>query len=260
MPKLTLNIKYSLEERQVISANDIRKNFLWGVDLQRFGNYMDDEVLNFHIKAAIKQFESFLQLKFTRQVIKESKDFSANDWKTWGYIKTTYPVVEPIELEGFIGKVQQVNYPKGWLSIRRANDDLYTRQIHLVPSTSATNNELVVYSGIMPNLGYMSNSSIPNYWTLKYLTGFDIVPADILNVICKLATINIMAAASDGLLFSPGVSSQSISLDGLSQSISGFANGQSSVFGARIKQYAQEIEDEKSRLFDTYAAVVWGCF
>lgn len=258
MPRLTFNIKYARGSNQLISAADIRKNFLWNINLEKYGNSMSDDVLNYHIQAAITQFENFLQLKFTKQVIQEQKDFDADGWKAWGYIKTSYPVVCPVSLFGFLGTVQQVNYPSTWLSTKHTNDGKYERMMHLVPNTNSTQSELVTYTGILPNINYFASQQIPNYWQVTYITGFDKLPADLFNAIGKLATINILAAASEGMLYAPGISSQSISLDGLSQSLNSFANSNAGVFGARIKQYTEELKEEKARLYDQWGAIVWG--
>lgn len=264
MPTLTFNIKYTVGANQLLSASDIRKNFLWGINLEKYGNSMSDDVLDYHIQAAITQFENFLQLKFTKQVIQEQKDFDADAWAAWGYIKTSYPVVCPVSLFGFLGTVQQVNYPDTWLSSKHTNDGKYERMLHLVPNTNSTQSELVTYTGILPNINYFSSQQIPNYWQVTYVTGFDVLPYDLANAIGKLATINILTAAQDGLLFAPGIASTSISLDGLSQNLSSFANASSGVFGPRIKQYATDlwgdgkVLGEMKRLYDQWAAISWG--
>jgi hypothetical protein len=258
VPRLTFNIKYARGGNQLLSAADIRKNFLWGINLEKYGNSMGDDVLDYHIQAAITQFENFLQLKFSKQIVRENKEFIGSEWRSWGYIKTSYPVVCPISLIGMLGTVQQVEYPKTWMSTKKTTDGRYERMLHLVPNTNSSNSELVVYNGILPNINYFSSSQIPNYWEVSYVTGFDQLPFDLANAIGKLATINIMSAAGDGLLFAPGIGSTSISLDGLSQSLSSSANASAGVFGARIKQYTEELKEEKQRLYDQYAAIVWG--
>lgn len=174
-------------------------------------------------------------------------------------MKATYPVVCALGLTGFLGTVKQVNYPKEWLSARRTSDGkLYSRLLYLVPNTNSTHSEAIIFSGIMPNIRtYGSQRQIPNYWEMKYITGFDKVPSDIMNVIGKYTALNILALAGDFLQKYPGQSSTSISLDGLSQSVSTFANGQTGIFGARIKQYSEEIDKELSRLKDYYG-ISWG--
>ena len=54
----------------------------------------------------------------------------------------------------------------------------------MVPAgnTGAVTNS-VIFAGILPNLGYLNAGKIPNYWTPHYVTGYDVVPADIIQVI-----------------------------------------------------------------------------
>ena len=57
----------------------------------------------------------------------------------------------------------------------------------------------------------------------------------------KWASIKALASVGDGLL--AGFSSSSISLDGLSESFSSTQSATSAYFGARIKQYQDEIKE-----------------
>ena len=60
-----------------------------------------------------------------------------------------------------------------------------------------------------------------------------------------------------------GISSKSISIDGLSQSTSTYVNGQTGIWGATLKQYADLLNPAQpgsllSRLSDQYGAIVMG--
>lgn len=254
MPTITLVSKYNVDLDSVLSPGDIRDKYLFGINLEKNGQVLDDDLISYYIKSSTEVIERELNIKLTKTVIDEGKDFYSDDWRNWGYIKGTYPVRYPISLNGYLGNIQQVVYPFNWLSCRVTSDGrLYSRQIYLVPNTSASYSEVVVFSGVMPlTRTYGSQPQIPNYWRLKYITGFDKVPLDILNAVGKLATINILMVASDFLVKNPGQSSQSISLDGLSQSTSSFVNGQTGIFGSRVKQYSDELTKEIANLRNYY--------
>jgi hypothetical protein len=251
---LTLVTKYNVDLDSIISPGEIRDNYLFGIDLSKNGQVINDEMIQFYIDAATESIERELNLLLSPTVYTENKDFYADDWKTWGYMKATYPVVSPISLDGYLGTIKQVTYPLNWLSVRKVSDGkLYSRLMYLVPNTGSSYSEIIIFSGILPYLtSYGSSPQIPNYWTMKYLTGFCKVPADIKNAIGKLATINILMVAGDFLLRTPGQSNKSISIDGLSQSSGTWVNGQNSIFGARVKQYSDELKLEIAKLRNYY--------
>jgi hypothetical protein len=150
----------------------------------------------------------------------------------------------------------------------------------MVPTyNSVSSQNSIVFSGIMPNLNwfasYGAGGQIPCYWSMEYITGFDTIPNDILHVIGMIASIQILATLSDMLMGNRqagesgagigwGINSKSISIDGLSQSLSsGASNG---VFNARIKLYQQQLGDlaqrqpgELQRLIDYYNSFIMIC-
>lgn len=263
MSQLTFHIKYKKGTSSIIDPNDIRQNYLFGINLQKQGQVLTDDVYQYYIDAAVEQLQNYLGIKLFKQVIQESKDFYSDDWMQWGYLKTTYPVRCAFELIGYLGTVKQVTYPTDWLSVRKTSDgELYQRQIHIIPNSANVQNEAIMYTGILPSVNYHSNRRIPNYWTMTYVTGFDKVPADIINALGKIAALNILAMMSDAFLLYPGVNSQSISLDGLSQTLSTNASG---VFSNRIKQYMLDLWGDNNsmgvlkQLYDRYATFTWGC-
>lgn len=271
MPQLTLNILSAKKTSQVFSPKDLRENFLAGIPLEKL-DQIPESTFDFYISSAQEQVENYLNLKLGKTIIEEEKDFNRDDWVNWNFIKTSYPCVHPLTLDGYLGATKQVNYPSSWISSRKTNDGkLYSREIYLVPTQNAAHNEVIVYSGIMPNAGFFNGSrAIPDYWTIKYITGFDTVPNDIIQAIGMIAAIQILGIVSDmyiggskmggGLGF--GVSSKSISIDGLSQSVSGYANGQTGVFGARIKMYGDQLlHPEKGllkQLIEYYGTFIMG--
>lgn len=267
MAELVLKTSFNKDTSLVISPEQIKREYLFGLDLNRYGETMGDEVFIRAIKSAQDKIEELLQLKLVHQIYWEDKHFWSEDWKAWGYIPTQFPVRCPIEVAGWLGSIRQTLYPREWLSVKTTKDSQYLhRMLYMVPNVNSTHNQLVVFQGILPNINYMANRQIPNYWRIVYTTGFDIgkIPKTILDVIGKLATIDVLSVASDAMMPYPGVASTNISLDGLSQNLSTVANAQSGIFGARITQYANDLtgKDGKSgelkRLWDTYSAIPFG--
>lgn len=215
-----------------------------------------DEDIQFHIQAAQKEIENYLNIKLIRKIYSESLQFNNDEWRTWGFIKTTYPVVCPLRLEGFLNKTKQATYPKEWLSSKKDSDDeMYHRSIYIVPAgnTGAITNS-VIFAGLLPNLGYLNAGVIPNYWTSTYVSGFQIIPADILMAIGQLTTISLLSIAGANVLGIPGLSATSLSIDGLSQSLTSALNA----FGDRMKFYSEDLQRKLPMLQGKYRGYIWG--
>lgn len=253
MPTLEFSFAYKKDTGLVISPQELQDLYFYGIPLREpGGTTLSQETLKNYILSAQSELEHFLNLKLTRQVITEQKDWHRNDWYSWGYIRTTYPVVDPLDLGGFIGTVRQITYPKEWLSSRKTSDgELYHRHIYLVPNTNAPySNNSIIYSGITPHLGFMGNQTIPNYWEMSYVTGFCKVPRDLIGAIGMIAALNVFYVMGD-ILLSPGVSNQSISIDGLSQSIS-----TQGAFKQRIDGYVNALKEMMPKLGSYYKGFV----
>lgn len=261
MPTLTFKAPFSKNSGLLFSAQEIRTSYLYGVRMastlsDQASLSFSDEDIEFHVRAAQKELENFLSVKLTREIYTETLQFNNDDWRMWGFIKTSYPVNCPLRLEGFLNTTKQATYPKEWLSSKRESDDqLYHRSIYIVPAGNAgavTNS--VIYAGLLPNLGYLNAGVIPNYWTATYVTGFDPVPKDIMMAVGMLATVSLLYIAGANILGTPGVSGTSLSIDGLSQSLTSALNA----YGERIKGYSAELQRKLPLLSDYYRGFVWG--
>lgn len=264
MPSLTLQIRTSIRPFQVVSAQTIRMQHLFGLPLNsKDGQEIPDSTFDFYIQAAYAMLENALGLKFAKQLVEETRDFNLDNWTKWGYMRVTYPVVCPVKLDGFLGTTRQVHYPRAWLSTRKTSDGkTYSRQINLVPTQNTSQSDAIIYSGIMPQAGFFSgHSQIPNYWNVAYVTGYDEIPYDIMQALGMLAAFPILGLLGDIMLPWPGIASKSISIDGLSQSISSYVNGTSGAFGARLKQYQDQLFDERTGMIEllknSYSAIIW---
>lgn len=257
MPTLTFTSKFSKNTGLLFSPQEIRNSYLYGIKMsnQQELAFSDDDI-SFHIQAAQKEIENYLGVKLIRQIYNEKLSFSAADYFNWSFIKTTYQVVCPLRLRGYLNTVLQVTYPREWLSSKQeSSDELYHKSINLVPagnSTAITNG--AIYAGLMPNLGYSNSRTIPNFWATEYVTGFNSVPADIMQAIGILATINLLYIAGSNVFGAPGMTSSSLSLDGLSQSFSAAANA----FESRIRAYNEDLQKKLINLTGTYRGFSWG--
>ena len=247
---IELSIQFKKNEGLFLNPTELKQLYLYGIKIQaKDGTEISESTWLMYIKSAQEQIEKFFGIKLFRQIISEDISFYRDEFEQFGFIRTNYPVVSPKYLGGFIGTIKQIEYPTEWLSSKKTNDGYsYNRQLYIVPNYSAAKTGSLVYNGVIPYLGILGYSQIPNYWTVNYVTGYTKLPMDLVNLIGMLATIGPLGIAGD-LILSPGVSSQSLGIDGLSQSFN------SKAFDDRIKLYIGQIKEIISRLKSTYKGI-----
>ena len=260
MPTLNYSFKFKKNTGLLISASEMRDDYLFGVIIKDAdGRELGDEVFEKYIRAASDFMERFLDIKLEKQIADESFHFNHTDWQQWAYLKTTYPVSCAFELTGFLNTIKQVEYPREWLQIRRTNNlaNGYHRRITVVPAgNSAQATFQVIFSGIAPQLGYMNMRIIPDYWSVVYSTGFDQVPFELLDAVGKMASLGMFNIAGD-LILGAGIANFSLGLDGLSQSIGTTSSATNAGYGARITTYKDELKKRLPELKDFYKGLVF---
>lgn len=255
MPTVTLSSSYKINSDLLLSVEELKNIYLFGVPKNdRNGTAIPDSTFEFNIRSAQVQMQNFLNLLFKKQLYVETLQFMAEDYYNWAYLRLTYPVVCPQLLEGYLNTTKQVTYPKEWLVSRKTNDGiLYHRNLYIVPAGNSTGlTQAQLFTGLIPNLSYLGLARIPDYWTVSYVTGFDKVPEPIIDAIGKLAAINIFRISGD-LIISPGISSFSLGIDGLSQSMSAKA------YDGRIKAMLDDLTLRiLPQLKDYYKGYIFG--
>jgi hypothetical protein len=258
MGAITLDIKYNKKEGLVISPSELIQMYLSGIPLCfPDGSTFPMEAIKHQIESATEEMEEFLSIKIKKQIVWETHDFIREEFFRWGYVKTVFPIMEPLTLEGHINNIKQVNYPKDWLSIKRGNDKTKFRNLYLIPNTkggATMTDSAFVFSGITPHLGFFGTDFIPNYWRVKYCSGWDHVPVDLIDGIAQLASIQILSQIGD-LIFGAGIGNQSISIDGISQSYSTTKGGGAGAFGGRVKQLVEGAEKNFAKLKAEYYGI-----
>lgn len=257
--KLTFSINYKVSEGLSLSPSELVSLYFFGIDLcDPNGNILSDQVLESKIKESQAMIERTLNIKLGKQIIQERTDYNREEWKSFGYVGVSYPVNKPFKLEGFLNNVKQISYPKNWLTSRKDTEKRHFRHVFVLPngvgSGSDDDNLKSTYSGVIPYVGILAFSHIPNYWDCVYCSGYDKIPSEIIDLIGKLAAMQIFSILGD-ILLGAGIASQSLSLDGLSESISTTQSAENSAFSARIKQYATEIKHDLPHLEGYYKGI-----
>ncbi len=256
MPTISFTTSFKKNTGLLFSAKEIRDSYLYGISFNGIAGrklQFSDEDIEFHVNAAQTEISNYLSVKLQKEIYTETITFSNDDWRTWGFLKTTYQASLGIQLQGLLNTTLQATYPTEWLSVRKESDNIqFRRSIYMVPSGNTgaiTNGAMTV--GLLPNLGYLNSGMVPNYWKTSYTTGFDKVPADIMQAIGQLATLSLLYIAGANVLGTPGISGSSLSIDGLSQSLTSAINA----FGDRIKGYNQDLQRKLPMLIGTYRGI-----
>lgn len=255
MANLSFNLIYSTDRSYILSNSDLLDYYMYGIPTCNPINKTElpESVWNQQIINAQVFIENYLNIRFKKQIIKENRDFIRSEWVTWSFLKMSFPINEIFSFKGKLNEVTQVIYPVGWCTVQRSNFDVNGRNVHIVPNSSAGSQINNVYGGTILLSLIVGWNYIPNYFELQYCTGFDKVPEDLLNVVAKLATINLLFILEPFIvggnqLF--GLTGSSIGIDGLSQSISKMNGG--TIFQQRIMSLWNDLKIELPILQNKY--------
>lgn len=250
MPSTVLTLKYKIGANLVISPSSLIDEYMHGIPLVDINgrSYSFLNIKKKILESTIK-VENFLKIKIMETTITEEQDYLAEEWMNFGHIKCNYKVQEVLAVDGYLNSEKVVSFTKEMFTKRGKN-------IALVPSSG--NVSSMVWFGTAGATPLLRGglSKVPNFWHISYKTGFSVLPLDLLLVICKLATMQILAVLGD-IVVGVGVASESISFDGLSQSFSSTQSSGNSVFSARIKQYAEEVKDGLESLKAYYRGIIF---
>lgn len=267
MGQLTLTIKYKKNSGLVLSVAEIWQLYLYGITIDGGqGSSFSDDAIRFYIESAQKELENWFNLKFVKQLIDQSLTYYRKDyWQQFPILFPSYPVREPLSMIGMLNKMEQIIYPQGWLFCEYdTGSGQGKRRISVVPTGASTTqgNAEVILTGITSQVGMQRFSYIPDYWRVQYITGFDLdnMPMDLIGMLGKMASFGPLNIAGDLVLGIAGVAGQSLSIDGLSQSISTTASATSAGYSARILEYIKEIKETSARLKLVYDEVKFAVF
>jgi hypothetical protein len=240
----------------ILSPLELKSLYFYGIPIQeKNGTEMSDQTIYTYIQSAQKQVEGYLSLKLEKQVIEESITFYREDFANYSYIQTSYPVVKPHRMQGYLAETKQVEYPSTWLISKKTNDGhSYHRRIHLIPVGGMVG-EVLTFNGLQPYIGMYGRSFIPDYWRVAYCTGWDRIPEDILTVVGKFASILIFHQLGD-IILGAGIANMSLGVDGLSQSIGTTSSATNAGYGARIINYVNDLKRELPMLRDKFSGMI----
>lgn len=243
----------------VVSIDELKARFLFGLDLRDLkGNPMPDELFAYYRRLAVAWVERRAQIQITQMVVEdERQDFVKPNRRT-----------APLQLRCHRIPVQSVQsvaleypyrqpVPFGADAVKLRTN---TGKVTIYP-VGRTDYGPSPYGA--PTFGNMSyfEQLIPNGWRISYVAGFapGQVPPEIVDAVGKMASLGPLALAGD-LLGGVGVASRSLSIDGLSQSLSTVRSGQGGIYGSRIAAYLAEMDKSLPLIRAAYRGIpLQGC-
>ncbi len=238
-----------------VNSTFLRENYLFGVPLEdMYGNKMKEGMLDHYIKSAVQHTQRMLQVQLEPvTVVNEVHDYYSNDVNNWTFFQLhKRPIVEVTSITLNYGTNQMFEIPTDWVKQYETSG-----QIQLFPS-SGSSGSLILTQGanFVPLLQGMYNYA-PGMWQISYTAGFTDIPDDLVEYIMKRASVGILQVWGD-LIIGAGIANQTISIDGLSQSIGTTQSPEFSGAGARIKNYQDDMKELEKRLKDTYLGINLG--
>jgi len=252
----------------ILSIEELKEYYLFGVDLtDDSGKPYPDAMFAHYIKSAVDRLETELDIIIKRTEIPEERhDYYREDYNKYIWIALHHQPIISIENVQFVLPGEQVVqvFDKDWIHPQRESG-----QVQLVPGTAGAGSILLGASGAWLPAITGNNRFIPDAFRVEYTAGFgkpppnsispaagtnptsishydpklDTVPHQMKEVIGKLASIGPFNIAGD-LLGGAGIASQSLSIDGLSQSFNTTSSATNAGYGARILQYNKDLKTE----------------
>ncbi len=248
---------------KILTADDIRYTYMWGIDATASdvaATDFEDEQFDFFVREALADFETLLTVDIRKRVyltdpastlnrskywaegvdytdIEDPYSFDPHQWQNFGFLPLRHAPVISVEravLMNQVGGDVIDLLDQGWVRLTAR-----TGQLHFYPTTGQPYGPF--HTGLLP--WRLFGGRFPQGYEIDYTSGYEtaeFVPDSLRSVIGKWSVIKCLQTVGDGLL--AGFSSQSVSLDGLSESFSSTQSATSAFFGARIKSYQDEVK------------------
>lgn len=234
-----------------LNAQFLRDNYLFGIPLEdMYGNKMKEGMLDHYIKSSIEQTQRTFQIVIVPIEVTEDHDYYASDYENWGFMQLhRKPVIEVKELGQYFGTRKMFDIPLDWIRTYEIPG-----QIQLFPMSGSAGSMILTQNGSFIPFTVGMYDYAPSIWKITYKAGFEEIPEDLGEYIMKRASIGILQVWGD-LIIGAGIANQTISIDGLSQSIGTTQSPEFSGAGARIKNYMDDLKLLEQQLRNTYLGI-----
>ena len=249
--QLIFELTYKVDNTLIMSCDRLKVTYATDIDFQGLGGQkLTCETVERKIKAEQVKIENMLDVKITKQKLYEQQPYDLTTFREWGFIPLNYNISEYIEGEGRVNQDKVFELKQEYISIKQQIDQF--RNMYVMPVGLGL--WWAYFNTIIHYFGYRSDY-IPNYWHIKYFSGFDKVPEDIVEAVGKMAMMQIYNILGN-IVFGVGIASTSKSIDNVSQSIGTTSSATNATFGASINQFEGELKKEIPALKAKYRGLV----
>lgn len=226
------------------SVDNLKDNYLFGIDLSDpSGNPLPEGLFVHYLNSAIDYLQNLLDITISdTEFVAERHDYIRSDYQNWGFIQLSHnPVKQVKAIRMMYGNRPSIEIPLDWVQLNKL-----TGQITLFPSAGSASNLIIGQTGML--FGFQSQwDYAPSLWEVDYEAGIDekdpTMPLELLKeALYKRASCGILNVWGD-LIIGAGIASQSVSIDGISQSI---GTTQSAMYGgasARVDAYTKDLTE-----------------
>lgn len=293
-PSLALDVPFQFDLVDAITREDIdtflptpaeiRSGTLFGIPLiDAEGFLYHDSVITHRIQSAIGWVQDITQIVLAKEdqdrkatplivtsdpavqhdILDEPYSFVPSNMQDWGFLQLRYrPVQEIVNISIKVGDQPVFTFPNEWIRLYKDSG-----QIHIVPSTYAS----VPYTAaglLFPHLisrvglsGGPVTAGIPGIVIVTYKAGLlpTKLPGDdfeqIREAIQRKAAYDILNTVSDSVI--AGIASQSISVDGVSQSIQTTSSPTNSTYGANMLMLEKMLKDFQKNAVAKHRGIIF---
>lgn len=233
----------------LLSVEELKTNFLFGVDLTKDDNTpYPNSLFEFYIKSAVSFLEQELDMPLRPTTYEDERhDYYANDYSSYiALFLNRYPVISLTSVRFVLpNESQGLTYDPSWLHL-----DKEIGHLNIIPGSGG-----MALSGAGHFL-LRGTPFIPGAFRVNYTAGFESgkCPANIRELIGKIASYGPLNIAGD-LVAGAGLAGTSLSIDGLSQSITTTNSSTNAGYGARLIMYRKEVKDQLATVRSYYKGV-----
>lgn len=227
----------------IVSIEELKSNVFFGIDLtDDAGRPYPDSMFGHYIEAAISQVEAEFDIAILPTVITdEAHDYYRQDFEKFIYtVLHHHPIISVEQVRVVLPQgVRVLDFDKRSFNIDYAAGTL---EIALGPGQVTLAQAAAFLPIIFGRQDYLPRSIRVDYtagFSDKTYLGRRGLPGMLKKYISYLAAEGVLAIAGD-LIVGAGIASQSISMDGLSQSVNTTSSATNSGYGSRILQYQKE--------------------
>jgi len=238
----------------LITVDQMKERYLFGIDLtDEKGNPIPDSVFQHHINAAVSYWEHELDIIISETEFEEEYDYRAVDYVNFNFIQLKKrPLISVLDIRAkFPNSQDLVVFPKDWFVVEKES-----AQVQLSPVEGSFSGLIITQGGSYVPLIYGTRDHWPHLFKIKYKAGFchDKIPVIINEMIGMQAAIRAFDILGD-ITLGPGVTGETVSLDGASTSKQLAASAMYSVYSARIDSYRKSLKEYQKSVKKFYTGV-----